>query len=246
MRLTERIHLVGGGSWGGTGLSPNPDCHVYLVDGGGPLALVDAGSGVPGSVDAICRWIENAGFRADDVEAIFVTHMHGDHVGGAPALAHRTGAVIYASPETAEMLATADEELSSVRLARDAGIYPPDFSLSPTDASRPVLDQQAVTVGDISVTAVATPGHSAGHTSFWLGEHRALLAGDAVFWRGRVLVQAVPDCDPHAMARSITRLADLDVDALLPGHGGFTVTGGARHLAAAAEQVRSLRMPPGL
>ena len=45
MKLTEGIHLVGSGSLG-FDLTDNFDCHVYLLDGGDELALVDTGAGL--------------------------------------------------------------------------------------------------------------------------------------------------------------------------------------------------------
>jgi len=116
MKLTDTTYLVGGGTWGGMGLTPGPDCNVYLIDGGGALALIDTGSGVAGSPEAIARWITGHGFALSDVGTILLTHMHGDHVGGAAALAAMTGAEVFASPLTAGVLAAADEEVSSIRL----------------------------------------------------------------------------------------------------------------------------------
>ncbi len=249
MRLTDRIHLVGGGSWGGAGLSPNPDCHVYLVDGGDALALIDAGSGVPGSREAIWQKTEEAGFDPGAIEAVLVTHMHGDHMGGVNGVVEELGAVAYGSSETCDALITGDEQASAVALARDAGIYPLDFALTPTGQAHALTDGQPVEIGDVEFTAVATPGHCAGHVSYVLddGNRRDLFSGDAVFYRGRVRVQAIPDCNPRAMATSLTRLSELrDLAGLLPGHGAFTLQDAGRHLAAAAEVCKTLRLPPEL
>ena len=53
--LTPRLHRVGGAD-----LTHPLDCHVYLVDGGDELALVDAGAG-PGA-EAIVAAVRGAGF----------------------------------------------------------------------------------------------------------------------------------------------------------------------------------------
>jgi glyoxylase-like metal-dependent hydrolase (beta-lactamase superfamily II) len=231
------------------GLTPGPDCNVYLVDGGDGLALIDAGSGVGGSPEAIAGWITSHGFALSDVSRLILTHMHGDHVGGAARLAEMTGAEVLASPLTARVLAAGDEETSSIRIARAAGIFPADFKLAAIARVTPVEDGATIALGRITLQAIATPGHCAGHLSFLAtgSERRDLFAGDILFWRGRVLMQAIPGCDILAMAGSIERLAGLGaVDGLFPGHGAFTLSGATRHIAAAAGEVRALRVPPGL
>ena len=52
MQLANRIHLVGSGSFG-FDLSDPYDCHVYLVDGGSELALVDVGAGIGSASGAL-------------------------------------------------------------------------------------------------------------------------------------------------------------------------------------------------
>ena len=249
MKLTDSAYLVGGGVWGGMGLTPGPDCNVFLIDGGDGLALIDAGSGVSGSPEAIAGWITSHGFALADVKRLILTHMHGDHVGGAARLAEMTGAEVFASPLTARVLAEGDEETSSVRVARAAGIYPQDFKLAPVSGVMPIADGATIALGRLTLQAIATPGHCEGHLSFLAvsDKRRDLFAGDIVFWRGRVLMQAIPGCDVLATARSIERLAALGaVDGLFPGHGAFTLADATRHIAAAAGEVRALRIPPAL
>ncbi len=83
------------------------------------------------------------------VAAILITHGHGDHTGGAAALARLTGAPV---------------------LAGRADAVP---------GARVLADGQVVTVGDLAITALATPGHAADHFCF----HAApfLVTGDLLF-----------------------------------------------------------------
>jgi len=250
MRLTDRLHLVGGGVWGGMGLSPGPDCNVYLAEcGDGTAVLIDTGCGLPASVAAIAGHIAAAGMDTSSIRAILLTHMHGDHAGGVAHFASSSEASVHSSALTTRVLADGDEVASSVAAARTAGIYPAEFRLAPCAGINPVEEGDRLVFGDIAFEAYATPGHCAGHLSFLMtaGGRRDLLAGDAVFWRGRVLMQATADCDPAALAASVGKLAALrDVDGLFPGHGAFTLSGANRHLDEAAAHVRQLRLPQGV
>lgn len=249
MRLVENIHLVGGGPWSGMGLSPGGDCNIYLVDCKDSLVLVDCGTGGAGSVDAILANIAGDGLSPDRISTILITHKHGDHIGGAAQFAARTGAKVYASAETAAVLAAGDEDASSIALAKGAGFYPADYVLAPLAGVQTLAGGEHLKIGDVDFEVVETPGHCSGHISFVArrGSRVDLLAGDVLFWRGRVVMQSLPDCDVMASARSIERLAAIErVDGLYSGHGAFTIAGATRHINAALEHVRGLRVPPGL
>ena len=82
MKLTDDIHVVGGGRFG-FGLSGVLDCHVYLLNGGTELALVDPGFGAPGDFDTILENIRQDGLDPKNIHKIILTHYHADHVGGA-------------------------------------------------------------------------------------------------------------------------------------------------------------------
>lgn len=247
MKLTENVYMVGGGAWGGVGLTQGPDCNVYLIDGGGTLALFDVGSGVPGSVDTILGHIQSHGFKPSQIGAIFLTHMHGDHLGGTAAMAKATGASVYAADITAKVLETGDEEVSCVRIARTAGIYGPDYRLAAHPGVKTVAGGDTNTIGNVRVDIVATPGHCDGHISLLArsGKRADLFTGDSLFWRGRINIQPIPDCSPQESALSLERMAALgQVDGLFPGHGAFTISGANRHIDAAVGHIRALRMPP--
>ena len=58
MKLSRRTHLIGSGL-NGFSLSHPLDCHVYLVDGGSELAVIDAGGG--GAPERLVAEIERDG-----------------------------------------------------------------------------------------------------------------------------------------------------------------------------------------
>lgn len=66
MRLTQDVALVGGGN-AGFGLSAPLDCHVYLLDGGDELALVDAGVGDVVGETGLSRGLGDDGQRWEEV-----------------------------------------------------------------------------------------------------------------------------------------------------------------------------------
>jgi glyoxylase-like metal-dependent hydrolase (beta-lactamase superfamily II) len=64
--------------------------------------------------------------------------------------------------------------------------------------------------------AIATPGHSADHVSLLAG--RLLFTGDTVLGTGSVFISP-GDGSLAAYLESLRRLRDLDLEAILPGHG---------------------------
>jgi glyoxylase-like metal-dependent hydrolase (beta-lactamase superfamily II) len=79
-----------------------------------------------------------------------------------------------------------------------------------------------------------TPGHTMGHIAFYLPARKLLIAGDAVRSEGGKLTPppAVYTLDMPLALQSVRKLAALDIDACLPGHGA-PVTSGAQALLAA-------------
>ena len=62
--------------------------------------------------------------------------------------------------------------------ARRAGIYPADYRLTPFEIDLQMADGMAMDLGDgLQLTALATPGHAAGHLSFVLEAGPARLPG---------------------------------------------------------------------
>jgi glyoxylase-like metal-dependent hydrolase (beta-lactamase superfamily II) len=243
MKLADRLYLVGSGDFG---LSDDYDCHVYLLDGGSQAALIDAGGGR--DVPSIISNIEDDGVPLERIRYLLLTHGHADHSGGAAGLREALDLRVLASHEVAAYLRAGDERGISLDVARNAGVYPPDFPFCPCPVDDELSDGQQVVIGDCHLTVMETPGHAAGCLCLVMERagRQHLFSGDTLFFGGRILLQNIPDCDLQAHLRSIERLSTLSVDVFLPGHRGFALRDGQRHIDAAMQMLKRLGVPPNL
>lgn len=245
MRMTADVALVGGGDTG-FNLSAPLDCHVYLLDGGDELALVDAGvGGATGDTAAILANIEEDGFALDRLRRLLLTHYHADHAGGAAELRDRLGLTVHGSPLTARTLETGDAEAISLPFAQAAGFYPPGYRFVSCPADGDLIEGEPFRVGRLTVTPFDTPGHCRGHVSLLVegGDRRYLFGGDLVFFGGTIIAQNIADCSIQEYGESMKKMAGVEFDALLPGHLGLSLRRGKRHVDLAAEAFGKLMIP---
>jgi glyoxylase-like metal-dependent hydrolase (beta-lactamase superfamily II) len=245
MKLTNDVYLVGGGDYG-FNLTHRLDCHTYLVDGGGELALIDTGFG-PGT-EEILGLIREDGFDPADVSTIVVTHYHADHVGGAAALKRATGARVWAGVEAAPYIRVADADQIGLTWAKQFGFYPADYEWEPCEVDGEFADGTRITVGELELELVATPGHCMGHYSVRMaGRDRTyMFSSDCVFWGGAIILQNVKDSNVQEYAASCNKLAQLEWEALLPGHHMISLRNGHRHAEAAANEFNRIGLPKDL
>jgi hydroxyacylglutathione hydrolase len=245
MRLLPGIHLIGGGD-AGFGLSHRSDGHIYAIASGGEIALIDVGTGL--DTDAVIAHARDDGLDPAAISRLFVTHYHPDHAGGLAAWRRITGATTLAGRDGATAIAAGDEEVCGLAAGRRARLYPQEWRLEPCPVDVAMDDGWAAPIGELHLAAIATPGHCRGHMSFLVtgATVPVLFSGDAVFWGGAVVLQNVPDVSIPESAESLERLAQLEFDGLLPGHLTISLSNGRRHVQAAVEHFRNLRLPPPL
>jgi glyoxylase-like metal-dependent hydrolase (beta-lactamase superfamily II) len=245
MKLTNDVYLVGGGDYG-FNLTHRLDCHTYLVDGGGELALIDAGFG-PGT-DEILELIKADGFDPADISTIVITHYHADHVGGAAAMKRAAGAKVWAGVEAAPYIRVADADQIGLNWAKEFGFYPADYEWEPCAVDGEFADGTRIAVGELELELVATPGHCMGHYCVRMdGKDRSyLFSSDCVFWGGAIILQNVKDSNVQEYAASCNKIAELEYDALLPGHHLISLKNGRRHAEAAAREFNRIGLPKDL
>ena len=138
---------------------------------------------------------------------ILLTHGHFDHVYGLDS-------VRAAWPAARLCLFRADAVGSDDRPVRES----PEILW--------LTDGQALKIGDTSLVALHTPGHTPG-SCCWLCEG-VLVSGDTLF-AGSAGRTDLPGGDWETLMRSLRRLADdpalPDELRVLPGHGAFTTLG---------------------
>ena len=245
MQVSKRVHLIGSGHLGCTLTHPN-DCNVYAVRCGDRYLVIDAGVGV--ETQRIIDELKGDGLRADQLESLLLTHGHLDHAGGSACLQRELKLFIVASEGTASALTTGDESAISLRAAKAAGIYDPSFRFEACQVARVVRGGECWAVGDCTITALATPGHSRDMLTYLVQSEDELLAftGDTLFHGGKVLLSDTWDCEPAACARSVRTLAGYEIDGFYPGHGIWSVRDGSRHVRLAMQFVERLLLPPNL
>jgi glyoxylase-like metal-dependent hydrolase (beta-lactamase superfamily II) len=124
------------------------------------------------------------------------------------------------------------DHIQAVTAMRDAGI---DVGIAQADAAMlpgydfVIPDDEAITVGDLTLRTIHNPGHTPGSTSFLLEGHPILFSGDTLF-PGGPGTTATPQGDFDQIIASIDRrLFTLAPDLLvLPGHGLDTTIGHER------------------
>jgi metallo-beta-lactamase class B len=143
-RITGNLYYVGANEITSY-LITTPQGHI-LLDGG----FVE-------TAPQILANIRTLGFRPEDVKVLLSSHAHLDHAGGLAELKRVTGATFYASRREIPLLAR-------------GGLDDPQFGdrlpFPPIWADHVVDHESRVRLGDITMTALMTPGHTPGCTTW--------------------------------------------------------------------------------
>jgi len=161
---------------------------AYLVNTGDKLVLVDAGAGkfFGPSLGQVLANIQAAGYEPSQVDAVLLTHLHGDHVGG---LLDAQGQRAFPNAKLFVAKKDADHWLSAEQLAKAPEAGKPFFKMA-QDATAPYVQAgqletfEAEGGKDIlpGIRPVAEYGHTPGHTGFLFESkgHKLLVWGDVV------------------------------------------------------------------
>jgi len=214
------------------------DCHVYALHDGLGVTLIDSGCGA--DVASLLRELERT-WPGAPLKAVVLTHAHADHSCGAAKLQSLTGCDIFAPETSLDAIRSGDEERIGLAASRGSGGYPDTVRLLPGPAAIGYRHDVPFDVGALRFHPIRVRGHSDDSHCLLLqfGGRRCLFAGDALFYGGVLGVINQPDSSMQGYVTDLPRLAGLNVDALLPGHGLFTLKGGQRHIdLAIAESKR--------
>ena len=188
---------------------------AILITGSAGHILID--SGTLAGADLIAANIHSLGLRLEDVRYLLHSHEHIDHVGGMARLQQLTGAQLIASPAAAAVFNSGAAGPGDPQ----AGLHKP-FPAARVD--RVITDGEAVRLGNISLTAIATPGHTPGALSWHWGSCDGSNCLRMVYADSLTAISRddyrFTDHPAYVAAfrAGLQRLAALDCDILLTPH----------------------------
>jgi glyoxylase-like metal-dependent hydrolase (beta-lactamase superfamily II) len=186
-----------------------------------------------GQMHKLVNELSSIGISTQDVSAIFITHVHPDHVGGLPTLVNILSSHVKVIAHRIEApIARGDASVANAN--------PKDFSFplnviverTPSKNNSPARVDLEVSEGDLVggvFEVVELPGHSYGHSGLWWPEKRLLIGADVMMnlpVRGLTAPPKAFSSDWRIVIQSIQKVAQMEVETLCLGHGP-TIRGGA-------------------
>jgi hydroxyacylglutathione hydrolase len=202
-RLAEDLELLGG--------FPPFGFNVYLMGG----VLIDSGTRF--AVRRILRQI-----RGRTLQAHALTHAHPDHQGSSHAICQALGLPLWCGEGDADAMEREGQIMARMPRHWLSGTVGPLWVGRPHPVARRL--REGDDVGGFRV--IETPGHTAGHISFWREHDRVLVVGDVVanfnIWTGMPMLrepERIFSLNPALNRQSAARLAALEPRLMCFGHG---------------------------
>lgn len=218
MKLAPHLHRLG-----------NDIVASYLIDLPEGITLVDAG--LPGHWHDLQRELAVIGRPLSDIRGLVLTHGDSDHIGFAERLRRESGVPVYIHGADAHRVRTGEKPKTPMgpsRIGPMLGFLAYGLRKSAL-RTRYVTEVSEVADGDVldlpgAPVVVGLPGHSPGSIAVHVPAVGAVFVGDALTTRhvltGEEGAQPAPFTDEPAEAlASLDRLAALDAEWVLPGHG---------------------------
>lgn len=198
------------------------NCNTYLVDGS-TRVLIDPGH--LNLFDHVRDGLAQLDLAIEDIGLVICTHAHPDHL-EAVQLFRETPAQLAYHREDWKLVKTMLDHYGSAFQARIDALRPDFF-----------LGQGDLAVGNVRFQVIHTPGHAPGGICLYLPDDKVLVTGDLIFKEG-IGRTDLPGGSSGTLKESIRRIAALDVEWILPGHG--TIVAGADEVKKTFERIESL------
>ena len=216
VQIAEGVYLVPGQD------EMIPDSHTYLV--GLPesrdLSLVDPG--LTGKGKYKLESIQKMGIDLSQIKRVILTHTHFDHIGCLAEIRKEIpGAELWVHLKEAEPLERGDErtvygmDMFRSLCQMQYGFKPGAFTF---DVDRKLKDSETLELGGMAWEVLRIPGHSMGSIALYHRPKRVLIPGDVVYADYAIGRYDLHGANPKELKKSLLRLAELEIDVLLPGH----------------------------
>ena len=185
------------------GFLQKTNCYIVQDEKTKETMVIDPG----GSVNEIVELLD---ILKANLKYIYLTHCHGDHIGGVKELKERKGGKILIHRYDAEGLYNPE-----INLREHVGLTPEHL-----EADSRVDDADLIHLGDLEFEVLHTPGHTAGGSSLYCEKERLVFSGDTLF-KGTWGRTDLPTSSFVDIINSIeNKLLILPDDTIVyPGHG---------------------------
>lgn len=139
--------------------------HCYLID-----------SGIAGSEQKLQAYMTQIGRSMEEIKAIFLTHAHPDHIGGAAAIQRISNCKIYALAKEKHWIEDIHTQFAERPIPNFYTLVNQSVSVDIELNGKELIMLE----DDISLQALQTGGHSMGDVSYFYREKRILFSGDAI------------------------------------------------------------------
>jgi metallo-beta-lactamase class B len=186
---------------------------VYAITTSAGIVLIDAGY-ADQLESVLLAGLKTLGLDANNVRYILLGHGHGDHFGGAAYFQDKGARVV---------LSAADWDLVEAPPAPGRGGAPAPAGPRPPKRDLVATEGQAITVGDLSFTPVAIPGHTPGSMGYVFPVKDGARTHTAGLFGGSILIPGrIPDEGLLQYIRSVEHFGDvarkMNVEVELQNH----------------------------
>lgn len=198
MRIADNLFIY---PW--TSFTEN-NCNTYILGERGQIMIDPGHKHLFTNVE---QGLAKDGLSLDAIEAVLFTHSHPDHFEAIELFMDRPGVKLGMNSDEEKFLAQ-----TGPMFAQMMGLPMPEYRLDLD------LVEGELEVGGIKLQVFLTPGHSPGHVCLYWPEMKVLFSGDLIFNQG-VGRTDFPGGDGELLKASIKRMAELDIELILSGHG---------------------------
>ena len=183
------------------------NCYIIIDENSKEIMVIDPA----GDVDKI---VEMINILKGNLKYIYITHCHGDHIGGVKELKERYGGQIITERKSAENLLNPDINLTTYLGMGEITI----------DVDARIDEGDLLHLGELEFKVLHTPGHTSGSSCLYCETENLLFSGDTLF-RGTWGRTDTPTGNFDDIINSITKKLMIlpDETIVYPGHGKSTM-----------------------
>lgn len=190
------------------------NCNTYLIDGPTRILIDPGHRNLFGHVQ---QGLMKLDLTLEDIGLIICTHAHPDHIEAVQRFKKTSVLTTLHHKEWHFLKTMAPHVRASMGFNSDS--LEPDFFLKEGDIS----------INNVELKVLHTPGHSPGSISLYLPTIKLLFTGDLVF-KGGIGRTDLPGGKGSLLKESLKKLKEFEIEWLLPGHGD---------IISGAEEVRT-------